>query len=143
MFQKDSQTPQSLEHVLQTELDYFNSVLTISQKVAGQVEKLPVKVLSEMVDYRKEWIEKIQLLETQRKKFTPSDVSDDSRELMKQISQIAGQLVEIDDKIYKNLERRKLAYVEQSAAVAGKSDYARKAEIQVKNTINRINIIQE
>ncbi len=136
MFQKDTQKPKSLEHVLQTELDYFNSVLTISQKVAGQVEKLPVKVLSEMVDYRKEWIEK-------RKDFARSAVSDNSRKLMKQISNIAGQLVEIDDKIYKNLERRKLAYVEQSAAVAGKSDYARKAEIQVKNTINRINIIQE
>ena len=137
------QSENSLEHVLQTELDYFNSVLTISQKVVRQVEKLPVKVLSEMVDYRKEWIEKIQELEVQRKAFGEGDISTDSRKLMKQISEIAGKLVDIDDKIYKNLEQRKLAYVEQSAAVAGKSDYAKKAEIQVKNTINRINIIQE
>lgn len=142
MFQNNNES-QALEHILRTQLDYFNSVLTISEKVVKQVEQLPVKVLSEMVNYRKEWIEKIQELENQRKSIAEAAVNDVSKALMKDISHIASKLVQIDDKIYKNLEQRKLAVIQESAGIAEKARQTRRAGDQLKGNINRINIIHE
>ncbi len=143
MFQKPSDLNDNLMLILRTQRDYFNSVLSISQKIVKQVEKLPVKVLAEMVNYRKEWIDKIQELENRRKEMPHTEVSDESRALMLEISQVASKLVKIDDKIYKNLEQRKMAVVRETAQIAQKTHQVKKAGEQVKSNINRINIVQE
>ena len=142
MFQNAATIPNDLESLLKMELDYFNSVLSISEKVVNQVETLPISVLSEMVNYRKEWIEKIQKLELRRKELDTGERDKTSQKYLKNISQLASKLVKIDDKIYKNLEQRKLEYVEKSAAISGQANYSRKHS---HNTVgaSKINIIQE
>ena len=142
MFQNAAAIPNNLEAVLKLELDYFNSVLSISEKVVKQVESLPITVLTEMVDYRKEWIEKIQKLENRRKQLDSDPNNNNEKKYIKNISRLASKLVKIDDKIYKNLEQRKLQYIEKSAAILGEKEYSGK---QISNTNNqsKINIIQE
>jgi len=142
VFQNAATIPNNLESVLKLELDYFNSVLSISEKVVKQVESLPISVLTEMVDYRKEWIEKIQKLETRRKEMDSDPKNTNEKKYIKSISRLASKLVKIDDKIYKNLEQRKMEYVEKSAAISGQKKYSGK---QVNNISNqpKINIIQE
>ncbi len=131
-----------LETVLRQEVDCFNSVLAISEKVARQVDKLEIGVLSEMVDYRKEWIEKIQHLEQQRRQLDDGERSEEAEEQLRTISELAGKLVKIDDRIYKNLEKRKQEYAKKSAAIAGQAHYARKQAGGSDNP-NKLNIIQE
>lgn len=142
MFQNSVAVPNDLEAILKMEMDYFNSVLSISEKVVKQVETLPISVLTEMVDYRKEWIEKIQKLESRRKEIDKGTRNAAADSYMKTISKLASKLVKIDDKIYKNLESRKLQYVEQSAAISGQARYSRK-QAQNENKSSKINIIRE
>lgn len=141
MFQETAAKLNNLEDVLKLELDYFNSVLSISEKVVKQVESLPVTVLTEMVDYRKEWIEKIQKLENRRKELDTEPQSANEKMYVKSISRLASKLVKIDDKIYKNLEKRKMQYIEQSAAISGQRKYNNKAA--ETSSDSSINIIQE
>ncbi len=142
MFQNTATVPNNLEEVLKLEMDYFNSVLNISEKVVKQVESLPVSVLVEMVNYRKEWIEKIQKLENRRKELDTEMKTDSENKYIKNISKLASKLVKIDDKIYKNLEQRKMQYVEESAAISGQKTYSnrQKSDIQLES---KISIIQE
>lgn len=143
MFQETAANNQDVLDILRTEHDYFSTLLTISEKVARQVESLAVDVMSEMVDYRKEWIDKIQKLEVERKSLE-TDMTDAAvASYMKKISSIAGKLVKIDNRIYKNLEKRKLEYMEKSAAISGQSFYSGKQASQIKSATSRLNIIQE
>ncbi len=142
MFQNAATVPNNLESVLKLELDYFNSVLSISEKVVKQVESLPISVLTEMVDYRKEWIEKIQKLENRRKELNKDPNTSNEKKYIKNISRLASKLVKIDDKIYKNLEQRKLQYIEKSAAISGQKKYSAKQANNINNR-SKINIIQE
>jgi ABC-type phosphate transport system auxiliary subunit len=142
VFQNTATVPNNLEEVLKLEMDYFNSVLNISEKVVKQVESLPVSVLVEMVNYRKEWIEKIQKLENRRKELDTEMKTDSENKYIKNISKLASKLVKIDDKIYKNLEQRKMQYVEESAAISGQKTYSNR---QKSDTMmeSKISIIQE
>ena len=142
MYHNLTAVPNDLEAILKLEMDYFNSVLSISEKVVKQVESLPISVLTEMVDYRKEWIEKIQKLESQRKELDTGKRNDAANEYMKNISKLASKLVKIDDKIYKNLEDRKLKFIEKSAAISGQANYNRK-QAQNDMSKSKINIIRE
>ena len=142
MYHNLTVVPNDLEAILKLEMDYFNSVLSISEKVVKQVESLPISVLTEMVDYRKEWIEKIQKLESQRKELDTGKRNDAANEYMKNISKLASKLVKIDDKIYKNLEDRKLKFIEKSAAISGQANYNRK-QAQNDMSKSKINIIRE
>jgi len=141
LFQQTVDIPDNIEALLKLESDYFSSVLSISEKVVKQVQSLPINVLTEMVDYRKEWIGKIQKLEDHRKKLDFDIKSESSEKYIKEISVMASKLVKIDDKIYKNLEKRKLEYVEQSAAIAGQSTYSKNESRSISST--KLNIIQE
>ncbi len=143
MFQENAIGNFSMTEILKLEYDYFSTLLKISEKVARQVESLAVDVLSEMVDYRKEWIEKIQKLEIQRKALGAGKANPEADKYLKKISGIAGKLVKIDEKIYKNLEKRKLEYMEKSAAISGQSYYSSKQAAQIKSASSRLNIIQE
>jgi cell division protein FtsB len=142
VFQNTATVPSNLEEVLKLEMDYFNSVLNISEKVVKQVESLPVSVLVEMVDYRKEWIEKIQKLENRRKELDTEIKTDSENKYIKNISKLASKLVKIDDKIYKNLEQRKMQYVEESAAISGQKTYSNRQKSDIQ-TESKISIIQE
>jgi len=143
LFQDNTDANQNVLEILRTEHDYFSTLLKISEKVARQVESLAVDVLSEMVDYRKEWIDKIQKLEIERKNLDTDGTNPAVDGYMKKISNIAGKLVKIDERIYQNLEKRKLEYMEKSAAISGQSFYSGKQAALVKNAASRLNIIQE
>ena len=112
MFQVNS-NKNELEDLLVQELECFRSLLQFTEKSLYQIDKIPVNVLSEMLNYRQEWIDKIQYLEQQRKYMVDKypDVNQD--DYLEQISDVAGDLVEIDKQIYKNLEFRKMKYIQE------------------------------
>lgn len=143
MFQGNIADNPGITEILKLEHDYFSTLLKISEKVVRQVESLAVDVLSEMVDYRKEWIDKIQKLETMRKSLDTDSADSETDSYLKKISRIAAKLVKIDEKIYTNLEKRKLEYVEKSAAISGQSFYSGKQVAKEKSAFSRLNIIQE
>jgi hypothetical protein len=143
LFQNTSKTSNELSVILQEELDSFSSVLKISQKIAGQVDKLPISMLTEMVNYRQEWIEKIQQLEEKRKSCGSSEENSEVQDYMKKISDLAEKLVKIDDKIYLNLQNRKLKFVKEHAAVSGEVNYSIKHKRSSGGTSSKVDITQE
>lgn len=127
MFQVDSDKNE-LENVLSQELDYFRTLLQFTEKSLSQVESLSVSVLSDMLKYRQEWIDKIQNLEEKRKALIKKYPQVKQDQYLKQISSIAGDLVEIDNQLYKNLEYRKLKYIQQiSDNTMGRNYLSRKS----------------
>lgn len=139
MFQSVSEQQGELASILQQELDSFDSVLQFSEKFARQVESLPVNSLAQMVNYRQGWIEKIQLLEEQRKKLDFSPKNDEIETIMKRISAAAEKLVAIDKEIYTALQGRKMKFVREHAQMV---DQAR-PEKNTGNASRLLDILQE
>jgi len=102
-----------LENLLEEELECFRALLQFTEKSLSQIDKLPVNVLTEMLNYRQEWIDKIQDLEHKRKLIVNNYPDVNQEDYLEKISSVAGDLVEIDNQIYKNLEYRKMKYVQQ------------------------------
>lgn len=126
MFQAQSTDQGELQHILEQELDYFNSVLQFSQKFEKQVKSLPVAMLEDMVRYRQEWIDKIQKLEEQRNRLKDPAETETDKDLIRKISQCAQKLVKIDERIYGGLQKRKLQYVKEHAQVVSETAYTKK-----------------
>lgn len=138
MFQTDSEKNE-LETLLEQELEYFKTLLQYTEKSLSQVDSLSVNVLTEMLKYRQEWIDKIQLLEQKRKNIVSEYPLVDQESYLKQISSIAGDLVEIDKQIYKNLEFRKIKYIQKISDNAMGKNYIGRNEQQS----NFLDITQE
>ncbi len=143
MFQSALEETNELSTILQDELDSFSSVLQISQKIVSQVNSLPISMLSKMVNYRQEWIEKIQQLEAKRKACKNADDNSEIQNYMKKISDLAEKLVKIDDKIYVNLQNRKLKYVQEHSAFSGESSYNIKNKRKSSGSSSIVDITQE
>ncbi len=138
IFQTTDSGEQQLLSILSRELDSFNSVLDFSQKIVDQVGALPLAALSQMVQYRQEWIEKIQALEQQRKKLALNQKDDDIEYYMKMISAAAQKLVDIDKKIFENLRMRKIQFAKQHADLVS----SRQIENKLHDRPNRLDIKQ-
>jgi len=143
LFQSKAAETGELQQILRDELDSFASVLQISQKIASQVRSLPVPTLSSMVNYRQEWIDKIRLLEEKRKKLQGADTEQPlAREYMKKISDLARELVAIDDKIYSHLQSRKLKYVQEHSDITAGINVNKKHKRNLGSS-SKVDIIQE
>ena len=115
MFQQEVASTNELSQILTQELDSFKAVLQFSEKIASQVDSLPISVLYQMVEYRQKWIEKIQRLEAERSKLQSSIVDETSKQIIQDISELAQKLVKIDEKIYRQLRKRKNKFVKEHA----------------------------
>ncbi len=115
MFQQENKIPEELNEILAQELDSFKAVLQFSEKIVDQVDSLPIAVLHKMVGLRQQWIDQIQKLEEQRARLADQKVDEKGKEMIQNISQLAHQLVSIDDKIYDALRKRKNKYVKEHA----------------------------
>lgn len=138
IFQTTDSGEQQLLNILSRELESFNSVIDFSQKIVDQVGALPLAALSQMVQYRQEWIEKIQTLEQQRKKLALSQKDDDTEYYMKKISDAAQRLVDIDKKIFENLRVRKIQFAKQHADLVS----SRQTKNRPHERPNRLDITQ-
>lgn len=115
MFQHDTKIPKDMNEILAQELDSFEAVLQFSEKIVDQVDSLPITVLHKMVGLRQQWIDQIQKLEALRAELSDQKVDEQGKEMINNISQLAHQLVKIDDKIYDALRKRKNKYVKEHA----------------------------
>ncbi|MCD6374143.1 MAG: hypothetical protein J7L94_01365 [Caldisericaceae bacterium] len=115
MFQHDTKIPKDMNEILAQELDSFKAVLQFSEKIVDQVDSLPITVLHKMVGLRQQWIDQIQKLEALRAELSDQKVDEQGKEMINNISQLAHQLVKIDDKIYDALRKRKNKYVKEHA----------------------------
>ncbi len=110
---------EKLQAILDQELDFFKTVLQFSKKFRDEVNQLPVNVISNMVHYRQEWVEKIQKLEKERANLAVDESSERADAVLREISDIAEQLVEIDRQIYQSLQNKKLKFIREHADTAG------------------------
>jgi len=115
MFQHDTKILKDMNEILAQELDSFKAVLQFSEKIVDQVDSLPITVLHKMVGLRQQWIDQIQKLEALRAELSDQKVDEQGKEMINNISQLAHQLVKIDDKIYDALRKRKNKYVKEHA----------------------------
>ena len=143
MFQNTLDETNELNSILQDELDSFSSVLQISEKIVNQIDSLPISMLTKMVNYRQEWIDKIQQLEAKRKAVKNAEENSEIQKYMKKISSLAEKLVKIDDKIYLNLQNRKLKYVQEHSAISGESNYNKKNKRSSSGSSSIVDITQE
>jgi len=144
LFQNTSAQDNSIRDILQEELDSFTSLIQISEKLVKEVKKLSIPMLSTMVGYRQEWIEKIQQLEEKRKRMNIAVRPDmPEQTYLKKISKLAEQLVKIDDRIYAGLQNRKLKFVREHAAVAGEAQYNEKQKHSAGSASRAVDITQE
>ncbi len=131
---------ENLTTILSNELDSFKAVLQFSEKLMEQIETLPISALSQMVEYRKKWIEEIQEMEKLRRKFDGRPVDEESQKLIQNISGIAQKLVTIDSQIFKHLKERKLKFIKEHADLIA----ARRQNNKKHNGTSRImDILQE
>jgi hypothetical protein len=137
---QDQQTP---DRIFEQELEYFSSVLEISEKFESEAESMPVSVLHNMVIYRQEWLDKIQELEKLRAASPDRTVSPEARLIMNRITEIVSRLVEIDERIYQHLQNRKLKYIQDHSAMAGQIAQNRKQAGRRTDISGRLNIVQE
>lgn len=135
-------TGKGLIEVLNEELESFISVLQFSEKFLSEVHSLPVNIITRMVDYRQEWIEKIQMLEEHRKKMTPEN-PEDAQPFLQEISKIAEQLVQIDDQIFKKLQQRKLEFVREHSELMEQAQYQRRLKGNRGDNSRSLDILQE
>ncbi len=143
MFQTDSNNASKLQDILNEELECFTAVLQFSQKFVRQIKSLPVSVLADMVKYRQEWIDKIQQLEERRRAVDDRQEDVASKEVIKKISKAAEKLVKIDERIYENMQERKLKFVQEHSKVAGEAAYTKK-QVGKKGQNSRVlDIVQE
>ncbi len=113
---------EKLHDILKKEVELFRSLLDFSKKFAGEIDQLSLNIISEMLNLRQEWIDKIQKLETDRAKLKEEKLSPEMEAYLQEISALAKNLVEIDNLIYRHLEEEKLRIVkEMSGAAAGKN----------------------
>lgn len=143
MFQTVSANESQLQNILKEEFDYFTSVLQFSQKFLKQVKSLPVTVLADMVNYRQEWIDKIQNLEDRRKTLNIQKEDAVSTEIIQKISKAAEKLVKIDKRIYENLQQRKLKFVKEHADVVSETAYTKKQTGISGQASKILDIVQE
>ncbi len=143
MFQTVSNNTSQLQEILNKELEYFTAVLQFSQKFVRQINTLPVSVLADMVKYRQEWIDKIQQLEERRKTINKKGEDAASEEIIKKISKTAEKLVKIDERIYENMQQRKLKIAQEHSEVAGEAAYTRKQMGKKGQTSRTLDIVQE
>ncbi len=143
MFQTDSNNASQLQGILSEELECFTAVLQFSQKFVRQIKSLPVSVLADMVKYRQEWIDKIQQLEERRRAITDEQEDAASKEIIKKISKTAEKLVKIDERIYENMQERKLKFVQEHSDVAGEAAYTKKQVGKKGQTSRVLDIVQE
>jgi len=129
--------------ILEQELDFFNSVLEFSKKFVKEIESMQVNVLSNMVNYRQNWVEKIQRLEEKRKTIQVQENDSEAKKYLKQISEVASKLVSIDKKIYTNLQNRKIEFAKNHSDTAAQTSSFSKQATNPKGNSNRVDIIQE
>ena len=109
---------QELQHLLKEEVDCFRSVLSVSRKSLERIDEMPIDVLNEMVNYRREWVERIQGLEVQRKSMPDEPRTPETVPLLSELSDLAVELVDVDKQIFARLQTRKLNYVRAMSANA-------------------------
>jgi len=143
LFQTISANESQLQSILHEELDYFTSVLQFSQKFLKQVKSLPVSVLADMVNYRQEWIDKIQNLEERRRALNIQKEDAVSAKIIQKISKTAEKLVKIDERIYENLQQRKLKFVKEHADVVSETTYTKKQTGISGKASKILDIVQE
>ena len=143
MFQTYSNQKEDAGAILKQELEFFDSVLQFSKKFMEQVPSLPINVLSNMVNYRQEWIEQIKQLEDRRKRLPKRKQSAEEKKYLKEISSLAEQLVEIDKSIYRNLEQRKLKFVQEHSAMTAQGRYNLDQAKKQSKKKSRLDIIRE
>lgn len=132
-----------LKQILNEELESFISVLQFSEKFLSEVHSLPVNIISRMVDYRQEWIEKIQKLEDRRKKLDTDPDTEEVKVYLREIAQAARQLVEIDQQIYRELQKRKLEFVREHSEIVEQTNYQKKLEQSKGHISRRLDITRE
>jgi len=137
------QDQQTADRIIEQELEYFSSVLEISEKFESEADSLPVSVLHNMVIYRQEWLDKIQELEKQRAALPDRNISAEAGLIMNRITEIVSRLVEIDERIYQHLQNRKLKYIQDHSVMAGQIAQNRKQTGRRTDISGRINIVQE
>ncbi len=134
---------EKLQDVLEKEVELFRSLLDFSKKFVGELDHLSLNIISEMLNLRQEWIDKIQKLEEVRAQLTDEKLSPELETYLQEISALAKNLVEIDNLIYRHLEEEKLKIVREMSGMAAGKRY-QKREIQSgEGTNNFLDITQE
>ncbi len=143
MFETEPLGNKSLNDILRDELEYFDATLQYSKKFLKQVDTLPVAVLAKMVNYRQQWIDKIQELEQLRNTLNEEE-NEDSKTYLKEISKTAKKLVKIDERIYEHLQQRKIKIVNERSNIISETQYTKKQGASGEGkSQNILNIIQE
>ena len=143
LFQAQVSDNTELYSILEQELDFFNSVLEFSSKFENGIKTMPVNVLSKMINYRQNWVEKIQKLEDRRKQFSIIDTDNEAKRYLEAISKAATRLVEIDKCIYKNLQQRKLKFIKSHSEAVSNTKNISKQNAQSTRLKKRVDIVQE
>jgi len=129
------------QNIINQEIVCLTNVLKISEKSLEQIDTVSINVLEELLTHRQQWINKIQKLEENRNSLSQDKNNYYSE--MEKISKIAKDLVEIDKKIYKALEIRKMKYLKELSNNSVNKNISAKHALNYKNDSNIIDITQE
>ncbi len=132
-----------LETLYQEELKQFEDALTISEKMLAEADGLSIEQISEHVAFRESIIDTIKSIESDIRSWSRESGHVLKERYGKRIAPLAKKLVEIDSKIYKILQGKKLKLVQNYSKTASDSIYSRQKAIDQEKTSKIVDIRQK
>jgi len=132
----------NLESVYKSEIEQFQHAVLLSEKILETADSISIDQISDKVGKRENIITKIKSLEEIKKKRTVEANNTRYDKYREKISELAGKLVEIDAKIYKKLQDKKIKLVQKYSSSAD-SNYSRTKVFEQEKTSKIVDIRQE
>jgi len=132
----------NLESVYKSEIEQFQHAVLLSEKILETADSISIDQISDKVGKREDIITKIKSLEAIKKKRTAEENNTRYDKYREKISELAGKLVEIDAKIYKKLQDKKIKLVQKYSSSAD-SNYSRTKVFEQEKTSKIVDIRQE
>lgn len=133
----------ALETVYLKELDQFEHALTLSESLLDEVKAASMDDIALKVAERQNVIDRIKTIETERKELQKTSDSKMLRQYREKIAGMANKLVEIDDKIYKILQDRKIKFVQKHSTAVSDSRYSKRSALDQQRTTKIVDIRQK
>jgi hypothetical protein len=132
-----------LETLYKKELEQFENALHVSEGLLHAANTMSIEEISEKVAERESIIETLKSIESDVRQLNTDTKQTVSEQYNKQIAKRAKKLVEIDSKIYKILQEKKLKLVQKYSQTASDSSYSRQKAIAQEKSSKIVDIRQK
>jgi parvulin-like peptidyl-prolyl isomerase len=130
----------TIRTLLTEELELFRNLFKETNQFINEMDSLSVDSVMMLLNSRQEWIEELLLIEN-RRKLTGKRIDD--QKVIKEITNIANSLIEIDAQLLDILRTKKEKIIKDLSKISDKRNRDRKMRNGLRNQEPFIDIIRE